>query len=240
MFDAKQIRAMLAKAGPQLKAMILLGINCAFGNTDCVLLTRNRINLDQSWIRFPRPKTSVRRHCPLWPETVEALKAALAEESKHAEYRHRVFVVNKRKPAAHHIDDGRRISKYFRDLLTSVGIDDDSPNFYALRHTFVTVAMQSRSRDRDAIRTITGHGSKGHDMLDEYNEEDVADERLLAVVNLVRNWLFKPQTPPSQDAHAAPGTRQARRSFRQDSRPLSLKCHECFGSDPPLRLADWL
>ena len=113
MFDAKQIRAMLAKAGPQLKAMILLGINLRLEIPIACCSTRNRINLDQSWIRFPRPKTSVRRHCPLSPETVEALKAALAEESKHAEYRHRVFVVDKRKPAAHHIDDGRRISKYF-------------------------------------------------------------------------------------------------------------------------------
>ena len=70
--------------------------------------------------------------------------------------------------------------------------------------------------------TITGHGSKGHDMLDEYNEEAVADERLLAVVNLVANWLFKPQTPPSQGR--ARHTRrlwQARRSFRQDSRRLA-------------------
>ena len=117
MFQAAQIRAMLVKANLQMKAMILLGINCAFGNTDCALLTKNRLDLDSGWIRFPRPKTGVRRHCPLWPETTAALKDVLAQvESKHADYRNRVFVVDKRKPVAHHIDDGRRVSLYFIDL----------------------------------------------------------------------------------------------------------------------------
>ena len=39
MFTAGQIRAMIDKAGPQLKAMILLGINCGMGNHDCAVLT---------------------------------------------------------------------------------------------------------------------------------------------------------------------------------------------------------
>lgn len=198
MFQAEQIRAMLAKAPPQMKAMALLGINCAFGNTDCVLLTKNRLDLKGGWIRLPRRKTGVRRHCPLWPETISALKDVLAQgKSKHPEYHNRVFVVDKRKPAAHHIDDGRRISLYFRALLGSIGIPEGSPNFYALRHTFVTVAMQPRDKDKDAIRMITGHGSNGRDMLDEYNEEDVADARLLAVSDHVHDWLFKKESPSS-------------------------------------------
>ena len=205
MFQAAQIRAMLVKANVQMKAMILLGINCAFGNTDCVLLTKNRLDLDGGWIRFPRPKTGVRRHCPLWPETTAALKAVLDQvESKHADYKNRIFVVDKRKPAAHHIDDGRRVSLYFRALLDLIGIPKDSPNFYALRHTFVTVAMQPRDKDKDAIRMITGHGSNGRDMLDEYNEEDVADARLLAVSNHVHDWLFKVRYPDFREFPVAP------------------------------------
>jgi integrase len=198
LFGAEQIRAMLAKANPQMKAMVLLGINCAFGNTDCVLLTKNRIDLKGGWIRYPRPKTGVPRHCPLWPETIVALKVVLSqEESKHPEYKNRVFVVDKRKPVANHIDDGRRVSLYFRALLSSIGIPEDSPNFYALRHTFVTVAMQPRDKDKEAIRTITGHGPNGRDMLDEYNEEDVANARLLAVSNYVHDWLFRTESPLS-------------------------------------------
>ena len=98
---------------------------------------------------------------------------------------------------ANHIDDGRRVSLYFRALLSSIGIPEDSPNFYALRHTFVTVAMQPRDKDKEAIRSITGHGPNGRDMLDEYNEEDVADARLLAVSNHVHDWLFKKESPLS-------------------------------------------
>ena len=193
MFQAEQIRAMLAAAKPQMKAMILLGINCAFGNTDCAMLTKNKLDLEGGWVNFARPKTGVRRHCPLWPETVDALKVVLAQkESKHPEYKDRVFIVDKRKPKANHIDDGRRISKYFRMLLDSIGIPADSPNFYALRHTFVTIALQTR--DREAIRTITGHGPTSGDMLNVYNEAEVADARLLAVSSHVRAWLFRAES----------------------------------------------
>jgi integrase len=196
MFHTEQIRAMLAKANPQMKAMILLGINCAFGNTDCVMLTKNKLDLERGWVSFARPKTGVRRNCPLWPESVEALKAVLVQkESKHPEYRNRVFIVEKRKPKANHIDDGRRISKYFRMLLDSIGIPADSSNFYALRHTFVTIALQTR--DREAVRTITGHGPTSGDMLEIYNEADVADSRLLEVSKHVRDWLFTIESPSS-------------------------------------------
>src|SRR5262249_46315915 len=35
MFEAHEINAMLAAAKQPLKAMILLGVNCGFGNSDC-------------------------------------------------------------------------------------------------------------------------------------------------------------------------------------------------------------
>lgn len=194
---------MLAKANPQLKAMILLGINCAFGNTDCALLTKNKLDLDGGWVNYARPKTGVRRRCPLWKETIDALRIVIAQESKHAEYKNRVFAVDKRKPTADHIDDGRRISLYFRMLLDSLGIPDDSPNFYALRHTFVAIALQTR--DREAIRMVTGHGPNSSDMLETYNEEDVADARLRVVSNHVHDWLFTIKSPSSSADTAAAG-----------------------------------
>jgi integrase len=64
----------------------------------------------------------------------------------------------------------------------------DSPNFYALRHTFVTIAV--KTKDRAAVRAITGHAPLASDMLNVYNEEDVGEDRLLAVSNYVRRWLF--------------------------------------------------
>ena len=204
MFQAEQIRAMLAAAKPQMKTMILLGINCAFGNTDCAMLTKNKLDLKGGWSNFARPKTGVHRHCPLWPETMEALRVVLAQkESKHPEYKNRVFIVDKRKPMANHINDGRRISKYFRMLLESIGISKDSPNFYALRHTFVTIALQTQ--DREAVRTITGHGPMSGDMLNIYNEAQVAEARLLAVSNHVHDWLFTTKSPSSAADAGEPG-----------------------------------
>ncbi|EAQ82792.1 hypothetical protein DSM3645_10342 [Blastopirellula marina DSM 3645] len=83
LFDAPQIRAMIAGAGSQLRAMIYLGINCGFGNNDCCKLPLAAVQLDKGWLEFGRPKTGIERRCPLWPETVEALRAVLAKRPEH-------------------------------------------------------------------------------------------------------------------------------------------------------------
>src|SRR5262249_7045853 len=78
-FEANELLALIEVAGVPLKAMILLGINAAFGNADCGHLSKSAVDLEGGWIAFPRPKTGIERRCPLWPETVEALKSALAD-----------------------------------------------------------------------------------------------------------------------------------------------------------------
>jgi integrase len=82
MFQAEQIRALLAAAGPTLKAMILLGINCGYGNTDMGRMERGHVDLKTGWTDYPRPKTGVPRRCPLWPETVKAIRRVLNLRSK--------------------------------------------------------------------------------------------------------------------------------------------------------------
>lgn len=77
-FAADEIHKLLAAASPQLRAMIYLGINCGFGNNDCASLPLSNVDLDASWLDFPRPKTAIERRCPLWPETVSALREAIA------------------------------------------------------------------------------------------------------------------------------------------------------------------
>jgi integrase len=69
----------LLRAGVQLRAMILLGVNCGFGNADCGTLPLSAVDLETGWIDYARPKTGIARRCPFWPETVEALKEALAK-----------------------------------------------------------------------------------------------------------------------------------------------------------------
>lgn len=63
---------------PAVRAMVLLGVNAGFGNTDVASLKKSAVNLKSGWITFPRPKTEVDRRIPLWPETIEALKLAIA------------------------------------------------------------------------------------------------------------------------------------------------------------------
>jgi hypothetical protein len=76
MFQADQLRAMIDKAGGQLRVMIYLGINCGFGNMDCATLPLKALDLEKGRVDFGRPKTGVHRRCPLWAETVTALRAA--------------------------------------------------------------------------------------------------------------------------------------------------------------------
>ncbi|MEO8498629.1 MAG: hypothetical protein ABI614_26510 [Planctomycetota bacterium] len=78
LFEAEAIHKLIEGADVQLRAMILLGINCGFGNSDCGQLPEVALNLAGGWIDYPRPKTGIDRRCKLWAETVKALQAALA------------------------------------------------------------------------------------------------------------------------------------------------------------------
>ena len=59
--------------------------------------------------------------------------------------------------------------------------------FYSLRHTFQTVG--EGAKDLAAVQSIMGHAASGSDMSATYRER-VDDERLRAVVDHVRKWLF--------------------------------------------------
>ncbi|RMF93633.1 MAG: hypothetical protein D6741_13510, partial [Planctomycetota bacterium] len=74
LFSADEIRLMIDTARQPLRAMILLAVNCGFGNSDCAQLPVSAVDLQRGWIDFPRPKTGIERRCPLWPETIESLR----------------------------------------------------------------------------------------------------------------------------------------------------------------------
>ena len=76
MFEAEEIRLILANSQILVKAMVLLGINCGFGNSDCSELALKDVDIRRGWIDQSRHKTLVKRRCPLWPETVVALREA--------------------------------------------------------------------------------------------------------------------------------------------------------------------
>src|SRR5262249_3663141 len=136
----------LVRAGVYLRAMILLGINCGFGNSDIGNLPQSALDLEPGWVDYPRPKTGIPRRCPLWPETVEAIHEALAKrpEPKKAEYAGLAFVTKYGLSWAKNVADSP-ITKETRKLLDVLGINGHR-NFYTLRHTFRTVADEAKDQ----------------------------------------------------------------------------------------------
>jgi integrase len=187
LFAPTEIRSMLAAAGPQLKAMILLGINCGFGNADCALLGRPVVDLEAGWIDYLRPKTGIARRCPLWPETVQALKEALAERPQPKKPDHAELVFATRcGDSWHKGTPDNPISREMGKLLKALGINARKGlGFYGLRHTFRTIADEAK--DQPAADFIMGH-EVAH--MSSVYRETISDERLKAVTDHVRAWLF--------------------------------------------------
>jgi len=79
MFEAEQLRAIIDAASTPLKAMVLLGINCGYGNSDIMSLPIKAIDLEAGLADYMRQKTGIDRRCPLWPETIAAIKEAITE-----------------------------------------------------------------------------------------------------------------------------------------------------------------
>jgi integrase len=94
LFTAYELCRILAAAGPAIRAIVLLGVNAGIGNSDCANLPLSALDLERGWIDYPRPKTGIPRRCPLWPETVQALREALARrpEPKQEEDAGLVFI----------------------------------------------------------------------------------------------------------------------------------------------------
>lgn len=191
---------------PALKAMVLLGVNCGFGNTDIASLPQSVVDLESGWIEFPRPKTEINRRVPLWSETIDALKAAIATRPTPADpadvdlcfltaHGNRWVRIQERRSADGDADaDNQRaatrivpidaLSQKFARLLKKLGIAEGR-GFYSLRHTFET--QGGESKDQVAVNAIMGHVDSS--MAGVYRER-ISNQRLQAVVETVRQWLW--------------------------------------------------
>jgi integrase len=190
LFTAEEIHRLLDAASVQLRAMILLGINCGYGNSDCGTLPLTALDLETGWIDFPRPKTGIPRRGALWPETVTALEEALARrpQPKQAEHAGLVFITKYGLPWGKDIADSP-ITKETRKLLDSLDMNGHR-NFYTLRHTFRTVADEAK--DQPAADYTMGH-EVPH--MSSVYRETISDARLKAVADHVRTWLFGEKAP---------------------------------------------
>jgi integrase len=186
MLEADQLRQLLDKAGPQVKAMLLLGVNAGFGNHDVATLPLSALDMDAGWINYPRPKTGIPRRCPLWPETVVALREAIAErpEPRQEEAAGLVFVTTRGRPWLSR-GIANPVSVAARELMKAAGIHHGGIGFYTLRHVFRTVA--DAARDPVAIDLIMGHSDPS---MGGHYRERVEDSRLRVVTEHVRRWLW--------------------------------------------------
>jgi integrase len=185
MFEAAELCKMIAESSQPIKAMLLLAINGGLGNNDIAQMPIKALDLKTAWLRYPRPKTGIMRHVPLWPETVAAITDWLTmrpEPHSDAE-RDLVFLTRTGKNWQPN-PRNREITAECRKLLGRLGINGNR-NFYALRHTFETIAGESR--DQIAVDAIMGHDDGS--MRNAYRER-ISDERLKAVTEHLRRWLF--------------------------------------------------
>jgi integrase len=83
----------------QIKAMLLLGINAAFGPSDIGKLSMEAIDLRDGWLDLPRLKTATERRIPLWPDTIEAPKAYLKIRPKPAEEQYELSYWTEKSPS---------------------------------------------------------------------------------------------------------------------------------------------
>jgi integrase len=197
LFTAEEVRKLLAAAGTPMKAIILLGINAGFGNADVANLPLAALDLEHGWLDYPRPKTGIGRRCPLWSETVAAIREAMAKRPMpKPEHAALVFISRRGTPLCSvrvkkrtdgmAVDRTDGVAVQMRKLLRELEINGRKGlGFYTLRHVFRTVADEAK--DQPAADYIMGH--QAPTMASVYRER-ISDERLKAVADHVRVWLF--------------------------------------------------
>lgn len=205
LFSAEEIRKLIAYANPRMKAMILLGINCGFGNSDISEIQKSNLDLDGGWVNFPRPKTEIYRRCHLWLETIAALRTAIATRPNTSSRSDAgcVFLTlhgNRYVREFEKVGDDGLITKVSQS--NEVGVEFDrlfdtakkvrsgvkkrsGISFYSLRHSHRTAA--DGAKDQVAANAIMGHVDPS--MAAVYREH-IDDERLVVVSEHVHSWLY--------------------------------------------------
>ncbi|MFH1269017.1 MAG: tyrosine-type recombinase/integrase [Planctomycetota bacterium] len=186
MWEPGDVLKALEHAGPNMRAMILLGLNGGLGNTDVALLPIKAANLKTRWLDYPRAKTAIDRRIPLWPETAAAMRAALASrpEPKDPADADLLFIGPRR---ASYVGShkGHRVDQELKRVLRAAGIEGRT--FYDLRRTFQTIA--EGAHDLVAVQSIMGHASATGDMSAVYRQR-VDDDRLVVAGEPVRGGLY--------------------------------------------------
>jgi len=192
MLQADEILKLIEAASLPVKAMILLATNGGLGNSDLANLPKSAIQ--GGWLQFPRVKTGIDRRIPLWPETSQALAASMEKRpnAQAAEDADLCFVTKYGRRWVRIGPSGTsnvdKITDEFNKLLKDLNLKRERLGFYALRHTFETIA--GGCGDQVAVDAIMGHVDDG--MASLYRER-IDDDRLRKAVDHVHAWLFPPE-----------------------------------------------
>ncbi|HUO07053.1 MAG TPA: tyrosine-type recombinase/integrase [Phycisphaerae bacterium] len=207
LFSREDVRTLLKATAPQMRAMILLGINCGLGNSDISEMNINHLDLDAGILDYPRPKTSIDRRAALWPETVKALRLVMkrrgevltvGDNAGKPRYRpedpadaNAVFLTHQSRRFVRQDGKNNRdsVALAFGKLLRAKGIKREGRNFYSLRHTFESIA--SGAKDQAAVDRVMGHVDshvRGH--YQHWSKDAEEDTRLKSIADHVRKWLF--------------------------------------------------
>jgi integrase len=200
MFTPEELRRILEAARQPLRSMVLLSLNAGLGNSDISSLPISALDLDKGWLDFPRVKTETDRRCPLWPETIAAIREWLAQRPEPADAKDADLVFLTR-AGNRWIQQGNvagkegltyrndNVAKEFDIMLRKVNMKRHG-SFYNLRHCHRTAA--ANSLDAQACDAIMGHVDNS---MSAFYVHAVADDRLRAVTDCVHRWLFPDPTP---------------------------------------------
>jgi site-specific recombinase XerD len=202
-FHASEIRRVLDAAPPVLRAMVLLGINCGLGNTDIGNLPASCVDLERGWLDYARVKTGVARRCPLWPETVGAIRRAVDDMARHRRPRAAgakglLFVTRMGHPYTreeyHSSRNGKphvvlhdAVADAIQKAMKKAGVALKGLGFYGLRRSFETIGAETGNQV--AVDHIMGHVPATADMGAVYRQH-VAESALRQVTDHVHTWLF--------------------------------------------------
>ena len=189
-FAREQIQIILDNATLQMQAMVMLGLNCGFGATDCSELLWKNIDFKNARVRFPRGKTGINRNLPLWPKTIQVLSALPRKNERVFNtvrgYKWVRTVQTVDKQGNPKYTNHNSVSKEFAKLLKKTGLKTEKGvGFYTLRRTAATLAAQSG--DPFAVQRLLGHADLK--MASTYVQD--VSEQTDRVINNSRKLIFQ-------------------------------------------------
>ena len=199
-----EIDALLSRANPNFRAIVLLSVNCGMGPADIGRLQWQHLDMESGRFDMARGKTGRERHGYLWKRTREALQdVAKLKHTRKAFEREGptalVFWTRKAQPMYREqevVEDGRvvdvvvrqAVSITFGRMARQLGLAGLTQ--YRLRHTFKTLGK--KAKDPDALEYMMGH-RKG-DTGATYDHEEISFKRVRRVsVKVLRRLWPKPR-----------------------------------------------